>query len=206
MALVAIGVCAGVVVGSVWNVPEMLLARLREPVETVDLRARPSAPAGEMLTPFRELQTARPSRPATATPAPRAAASPPAAARTGSGTQVPPEPDASAVSAPPAATPSDTPSPGAAHSVIASIAARRGSERASTPERVVQVAATPDRVAAAALVERLRALGFRSFISGTRPAGRVRYRVRVRPGQGEEVAALAERLQARGFGVWITTE
>lgn len=214
LALVAIGVCVGVVVGSVWNVPELLLARLREPVATVELRAQPSTPDADTLSGFRGLQTPAASA-AVAPPQPHtpplAKAGPPVANAGPSRTEARRTPPA--VSAPLAsprtrARAAEAPAPAtdAARAVIADIAARRPDADRPFAERVVQVAATPDRGSATALVERLRALGFASFISGTRPSGTARYRVRVRPQGDEPIAALVARLKGRGFSVWITTE
>jgi cell division septation protein DedD len=96
--------------------------------------------------------------------------------------------------------------PDAAERVISEIAARDATKKPSGPQSVVQVAAHTDRQMAEALMRRLQESGFHSYISGTRPKGQHRYRVRVRPEAGASVKKLASRLEAQGFGVWITTE
>ena len=63
-----------------------------------------------------------------------------------------------------------------------------------------------DRVGVAALVRRLRPLGFDAYLSGTRAKSPNQYRVRVRPGRGDEVGVLKAALEKRGYLVWVTRE
>lgn len=193
--LIAVGTCVGIVVGTVWNVPELLIERLRRPVQIVEL-APVDLPGPADLPEFRSLQRRAPQRSAVApvAPAPRAA---PAKQRS-------PAPSAPAPARPTraAAAPSQT----SAQTVIADISRRTTGRVPSPSGKVVQVAAYTDARSAEALVRRLRERGYDSFVSSSVPQGRLRFRVRVRPAAGQEVAQLAEALGASGYGVWITRE
>jgi cell division protein FtsN len=190
-ALVGVGVCLGIVLGTVWDLPDLLLRRLLEAPRTVSL-APPEPSAGdEPLAAFRELQsrTRRRREAAPAAPAPSAPAPPKAAERR----------DEPAPEPPPKA-------PSAKDRALADVAARALRRSAPDEQVVIQVASYTDRRSAEALVTRLRRSGFDSYISHTQPAGETRYRVRVRPSGGLEASDLAGQLQSNGFNTWITTE
>ena len=206
--LVVVGACVGVVVGTVWNVPELLIERLRRPVEVVELAPDPPAAATD-LPEFRSLQRGAPPRP---TPGPVAA--PPRAAEPRREPQAAREPTAAREPAPASegvagvagAAPAAAPVESAARTLIAEIAERSAAVRPTPAGEVVQVAAYTDARSAEALVRRLQVRGYGAFVSQTVPEGRLRYRVRVRPAAGEDVARLAQELEASGYGVWITRE
>ena len=63
--LLAVGTCVGIVVGTVWNVPELLIQRLRRPVQVVEL-APVELPGPADLPEFRSLQRPAPQRSAPA--------------------------------------------------------------------------------------------------------------------------------------------
>ncbi len=177
--LVAIGGSVGLVVGSVSNVPELLLTWLAHERTTVSLGVPSAPPAAEMpaaesteLREFPNLQK----------PAPRA----------------PPPP---AVAAPP--PPASAPAAPNHEAVIAAIERKRVVAPAGP---VVQIASYTDPRSADALVARLRRLGFDSYVSNTSPQGEPRFRVRVRPAPGEDPARIASKLSANGFSVWVTRE
>ena len=210
--LLSIGVCLGVVLGSVLDGPRLFVRRLTQATQRVELR--PSTPESDPLLAFRALQRARPTPPPVVRPSPPSAASqpPPSVG--------PSPPRAAPPSPPPVARPSPTPrarppvaaaprppapapEPKVAERVIAEIAARDKSARSGP---VVQVAAYADRQMAEALVRRLQKRGFDSYISDTQPRGSHRFRVRVRPPLGKSANRLAARLESEGHGVWITKE
>jgi cell division protein FtsN len=193
-ALVGVGVCLGVVLGTVWDLPELLMRRLLETPRTVSLSAPEPGAGAEPLAAFRELQskTRRTRPPAPTAPEARA----PALA-------APPESAERRVERPPAPAPER---PSATDRVLADVAARAASRSAGDRDVVIQVASYTDRRSAEALVTRLRRAGFDSYLSHTRPEGEVRYRVRVRPGGGQGASELASELQSSGFSTWITTE
>ncbi len=180
--LLSIGVCLGVVLGSVLDGPRLFVRSLTQPTDRVELRPSATALEPELLPAFRELQRERPLPP----PSPRPAARPEVAA--------------APIRRAPAAGPE------ALERVIAEIAAREKSAPKTGPSEVVQVAAYTDRKLAEVLVERLRKRGFDSYISDTQPKGSHRFRVRVRPPSGDSANQLAARLEAQGHGVWITKE
>jgi cell division protein FtsN len=203
----AIGVCFGVVLGSVLDGPRLFVRRLTQASQRVELRPSGAGLETEPLTAFLELQRERPaSSPRPARSAPPPAPPPVAAAPRRPAPEPATPPDAaerviSEIAARDAASQRK-----AAERVISEIAARDAAKKPSGPQKVVQVAAHTDRQMAEALVRRLQDRGFDSYISGTRPKGKHRYRVRVRPEAGASVKRLASRLEAQGFGVWITTE
>ena len=180
--LLTIGGSVGIVVGTLWNVPEILLARLLQPVQRIDLARDAAELSTGPLPGFESLQRGIEGRRARV---PARAAKPPVSAA--------PRPPPRAAS----------PKQRAAEEVIADLAARSG---APGEGAVVQVASYTDRRAADALVRRLRAGGFESFLSDTRPGGTRRYRVRVRPRPGRDPKILAARLAREGFSVWVTNE
>jgi cell division protein FtsN len=191
-ALVGVGVCLGIVLGTVWDLPELLLRRLLEAPRTVSLAPPDSSAPEEPLAAFRELQskTRRKRRSPASTPAPPA---PPVRAAAESAEQrTEPEPARKA--------------PSAADRALADVAARAVSRSAPDDQVVIQVASYTDRRSAEALVTRLRRGGFDSYLSHTRPEGQTRYRVRVRPSGELGPAELAGKLQSSGFSTWITTE
>ncbi len=196
--LLSIGVCLGVVLGSVLDGPRLFVRRLTQPTERVELRPAATALEAELLPAFLDLQRERPVPPPS--PQPAARPSPPAMA--------PPSPRPTARPEVAAAPVRGVPAPGSevAERVIAAIAAREKSAPNTGPSEVVQVAAYTDRKMAEALVGRLRKRGFDSYISGTQPKGSHRFRVRVRPPSGDSAIQLAARLEAQGHGVWITKE
>ena len=194
-ALVVVGASVGVVVGTVWNVPELLIERLRRPVQIVEL-APVDLPGPADLREFRSLQRPLSKRPVAAPVArmPRARS-----AEQRSPTASEPAPAKPARAAPAASETS-------AKAVIADIS-RRSAGRAPNPSgKVVQVAAYSDARSAETLVRQLRERGYDSFVSSSVPRGKVRFRVRVRPAGGQDVARLAEALVAGGYGAWITRE
>ncbi len=212
--LLSIGVCLGVVLGSVLDGPRLFVRSLTQPTDRVELRPSATALEPELLPAFRDLQRARPLPP----PSPRPAARPSPPAVT------PPSPRPALRSSPPAVAP-PSPRPAARpevaaapirrapaagsealERVIAEIAARDKSAPKTGPSEVVQVAAYTDRKGAELLVGRLRKRGFDSYISDTQPKGSHRFRVRVRPPSGDSAKQLAARLEAQGHGVWITKE
>ncbi|TDJ07035.1 MAG: SPOR domain-containing protein [Deltaproteobacteria bacterium] len=196
--LLSIGVCLGVVLGSVLDGPRLFVRRLTQPTESIELRPAATALDLDLLPAFRELQRERLVPPPS--PPPAAAPSPPAVA--------PPSPRPMARPEVAAAPVRRVPAPGTevAERVIAEIAAREKSAPKTGPSEVVQVAAYTDRKGAEVLVGRLRKRGFDSYISDTQPKGSHRYRVRVRPPSGDSANQLAARLEAQGHGVWITKE
>jgi cell division protein FtsN len=190
-ALVGVGVCLGVVLGAVWDLPELLLRRLLEAPRTVSLSPPEPSAGAEPLAAFRELQskTRRARRSGPAVPAqPK-----PAEARSDSRPAPPPRPKG-------------TKGPSATERALADVAARAVGRSAGNRQVVIQVASYTDRRSAEALVRRLRRSGFDSYLSHTRPVGEVRYRVRVRPSDELGASELAVKLQSTGFSTWITTE
>ncbi len=196
--LLSIGVCLGVVLGSVLDGPRLFVRRLTQPTERVELRPSATALESELLPAFRELQRERPVPPPS--PPPAARPSPPAVAPPSPRPTARPEVAAAPVRRAPA------PGPEVVERVIAEIAAWEKSAPKTGPSEVVQVAAYTDRKLAEVLVERLRKRGFDSYISDTQPKGSHRFRVRVRPPSGDSANQLAARLEAQGHGVWITKE
>ncbi len=204
--LLSIGVCLGVVLGSVLDGPRLFVRRLTQPTERVELRPAATALEAELLPAFLDLQRERPVPPPS--PPPAARPSPPPAARPSPPAVAPPSPRPTARPEVAAAPVRGVPAPGSevAERVIAAIAAREKSAPNTGPSEVVQVAAYTDRKMAEALVGRLRKRGFDSYISDTQPKGSHRFRVRVRPPSGDSAIQLAARLEAQGHGVWITKE
>jgi len=217
--LLALGACLGIVVGSLLDAPRLLLQRLQDPVASVELgdtsTAEPgvvSAPAKGDLAEYAALQEAH--RPTKKVPAiqPEPAFLAPAKVK----------PVAKPVAKPPAPKPPESkPAPATkpeprAEDVIQAIAKRAKSPapaipRASTsaptkPGSVAQVGAFGDTASAQAMVDKLRGLGFDSYISNQKAKGRYSLRVRVRPSTGTNIAATAARLKERGFDVWVTKE
>jgi cell division protein FtsN len=188
VGLFAVGTSIGIVLGSVLEGPRLFVRRLTEPSQKVEIPASSIRLEAERLTAFRELQRERPS-------APRVPA-----------TRQPPPMPPEVATAPPRPAPERRADPEAAERVISQIEARRAVKVKSASQKVVQVAAYADKRAAEALVRRLKASGFDSYISHTRPEGQQRYRVRVRSKTGEAAKTLAARLEAEGLSVWITTE
>jgi cell division protein FtsN len=200
-ALVAVGVCLGIVLGTVWDLPELLLRRLLEAPRTVALTPPEPRAVEEPLAAFRELQSKsrrkRSSEPVARAPAPRERPQP-AERRE--------QPAPAAVPAPTPAPASAPEAPSAADRALADVAARAVSRSAPGRQVVIQVASYTDQRSAEALVTRLRRSGFDSYLSHTKPEGETRYRVRVRPSGDTKPADLAGKLQASGFSTWITTE
>ena len=229
-ALLAIGGCLGIVLGSVLDAPRLLLRRLQEPVQSAELRtpATEAAPQAQDLEQYRALQrevseTPRPERTSPRPPtgreqtasAPAPSAGERAAARSSSTARAP---EGAAVAeasddAPDVASPAPGPS---ADEVIRSMAQQpRRATRARRPPgtgapprgmRVVQVGAFDETAAALAVVDRLRALGFDSYLSDQKAPGAYRHRVRVKPSSRSDAGTLAAQLTLRGFEVWVTTE
>ncbi len=196
--LLSIGVCLGVVLGSVLDGPRLFVRRLTQPTERVELRPSVTALELELLPAFRDLQRERPVPPPSLPPT--AHPTPPAVAPPGPRPTARPEVAAAPVRR------ALAPAPEVVERVIAEIAAREKSAPKTGPSEVVQVAAYTDRKGAEVLVERLRKRGFDSYISDTQPKGSHRFRVRVRPPSGGSANQLAARLEAQGHGVWITKE
>lgn len=202
-ALIAVGGCIGVALGALLDGPRVLLRRLSEPVQSVELAPSPSATAGDELEEFRALQVMETSAQPEPAPAPAILSRNPGPQAGVGHVAAAPGPSARAVSV---------------EEVIAAIEERRASTRdrdppalpqpplAATRHRVVQVAAYGDLPSAEALVQRLHVRGFDSYVSGTHPKGQARHRVRVRAREGETAEGIAAQLKARGYGVWITTE
>ena len=192
--LILLGGCIGLVLGALLDAPRLLLRRLQEPVQIIELEPAVGpipglavAPTDQDLPEYRALQQAQPREappdvavPA-ARPAPKAEAPEPRAEDVISAiaARTPREP------APPAKL-EPTPSPGAGD--------------------VVQVGAFPDAGSAQRVVDRLKRLGFDSYRSERLGNGGSRHRVRVRPGGGRDAQRLAASLRERGFDVWITRE
>ena len=191
--LVAIGACLGIVIGSVSDTPRLLLERLRGPGATVDLAAPPApaeaAKASPPLEAFSELQKGTPppapaspvSSPPPAAPVKPAAIAPAAAPATRAAAPAPaakPAPPAPAASAPPAVAGAHT---------------------------VVQVLSLAERAQADAMVTRLKSQGFQPYVVPM-PDKSGRFRVRVRPGSGQSVAELEQKLRGLGMKTWITAE
>ncbi|MCH6562820.1 MAG: hypothetical protein IH800_10450, partial [Myxococcales bacterium] len=76
--LLAIGVCLGVVLGSVLDGPRLFVRRLTQPTESIELRPSATALDLDLLPAFRELQR---ERPAPSPAARRLASKPPPAAK-----------------------------------------------------------------------------------------------------------------------------
>jgi len=206
-ALLLIGGCAGLALGSLLDGPRVFLRHLLEPSESTEIAgvAAPAAPAE--LTEYRALQQTRPrAEPPAAQLPPRQAPAPkPAPARP------PPSPPESKPAAAPPARPEVQ-----ARDLIDEIAAKRAATRSPEVQprpalqrvgsKVVQIAAYRDIRSAEALVRRLRRGGFDSYVSSTRPDGEDRFRVRVSPGGETDIETLASELRERGFPIWVTTE
>ncbi len=204
-ALVAVGVCLGIVLGTVWDLPELLLRRLLEAPRTVALAPPESRAAEEPLAAFRELQskTRRKRKAEPAARAPAARERPQPAERREQPTPAPTQASVPAPTPIPASAPE---APSAADRALADVAARAVSRSAPGRQVVIQVASYTDQRSAEALVTRLRRGGFDSYLSHTKPEGETRYRVRVRPSGDTKPAELAGKLQSSGFSTWITTE
>ncbi len=207
-ALLVVGASLGVVLGSLSDAPRVLLRAWLEPVDTVVIEpAPPEAPnAARAAAPpelaYPDEQPASVSAPSPEpTPAAPPTSTPPSAEqlieriRESRGY---PDPVAVPVPAPPAPKP---------------LSAEPEPEPAPAPPRktppsgpVVQVAAYLERAPAEQLVRRLREGGFDAYISGSRPSGTQRYRVRVAPGAGEDANTLGGRLQTQGYDTWTTRE
>ncbi|MFQ5698439.1 MAG: SPOR domain-containing protein [Myxococcota bacterium] len=177
-ALLGFGISVGVAIGSLWDLPRLLLRLFQETPARVDLRR----PAGEPLQAFRALQQRRaPER----SPLPTVATAP--------GAPSPPAREQVA-------------QPGAFERAMAQLAARHRDDESDSAKVVIQIASYTDRRSADALATRLRRSGFQAYVSHTRPEGKPRYRVRVRPSGGLAPRELAARLKDHGFSVWVTSE
>ena len=204
--LISVGVCLGVVLGSVLDGPRLFVRRLSQGVQRVEIQASPSSLEPESLAAFRELQR---ERPAPSPAARRLASKPPPAAKPA---RVPKqrlekkEPPPSVAAAPKPRAASPEPRLQEAERVISEIAAREARRQQTGSGKVVQVAAYTERRMAEALVQRLRDDEFGAYVSDTRPEGTHRYRVRVRTQKGQSPQALASSLEERGLSVWITSE
>ena len=193
---VGLGMGLGVGIGVVWSVPGLVRDWWTGPMVTLAIAGggEPSAPVPPSLEPppleqFRRLQEG--------SVPPRAGGSQSARAR--------PAPHRAPPKAPPSSRLGAEAQTGAAARVIAEIARTRAvPPSAGTP--VVQVASEPTRARADALVDRLVREDFRAYVSGSRPEGSPRYRVRVRTARGQTPRVLAKALEARGFAVWVTNE
>ncbi len=211
--LLALGVCLGIVLGSLWDGPRLVLMRLSQPIQSVEVRSDESDAVNENLEEFRDLQregdrkrvVSRAPDVAQPKPAPKTEAKRPV------------------ISAPAA---KDEPTVVIdAQKVIAELRDQRLAKKklpplkpvASAPPaakivkappsgKVVQVASYTESNAADALVKKLRAAGFDSYLSNTRPDGAYRYRVRVRPKGSATVQVLANNLKQRGYTTWVTAE
>ena len=208
-ALLLVGAMLGIVLGALMDAPRLLLHRLNEPVQTVDIGsdmpgvgATQEAGEPDELEQYQKLQEAAPPqraprRPAPTTPAPQVAEPAPPKA---------PEPVAIAVA------PKDTPT---AEALIEAIAEEHKSPAPPAPNSaksaapasgpVVQVGAFPDARSAGALVGQLQAQGFNSYVSSNSTSS-YPHRVRVRPGASGDASELAGELKRRGFDVWVTQE
>lgn len=89
---------------------------------------------------------------------------------------------------------------------MAQLAARHRDDESDSAKVVIQIASYTDRRSADALATRLRRSGLQAYVSHTRPEGKPRYRVRVRPSGGLAPRELAARLKDHGFSVWVTSE
>jgi cell division septation protein DedD len=191
-ALLLIGGCAGLALGSLLDGPRVFLRHLLEPSESTEIVgvSAPAAPAE--LTEYRALQQTRPR------------AKPPSA-------QPPPStPESKAVTPPPVRPEVQV------RDLIDEIAAKRAATRSPEAQpqsarqrvgsKVVQIAAYRDIRSAEALARRLRRSGFDSYVSSTRPEGEERFRVRVSPSADTDIGTLASQLRERGFPIWVTTE
>jgi cell division septation protein DedD len=192
-ALLGIGCAIGLVVGTVSNVPELLLTWAARDSTTVELATPEPAPPARVadLQEFPKLQEpAKATAPLANAPLarnPQVAAPPPAAASPRP--QTPPAPQA--------------PAPAAKEAVVASLAKKTSPAPGGS---VVQVAAYSDARSAEALARRLRDQGFDSYVSDQKPDGQQRYRVRVRPSTGQDPKQLAAKLGQSGLSVWVTRE
>jgi cell division septation protein DedD len=209
-ALLAVGAMLGIVLGALMDAPRLLLHRLNEPVQTVEIGSdmpgvgatQGASEPVEELAQYEALQEEAPPRraprrPAPTSPAPEVAKPPPPKA---------PEPVAVAIA------PMETPS---AEALIEAIAEEHkspappppGPAKSAAPASgpVVQVGAFPDARSAGALVAQLQAQGFNSYLSSN-STSRYPHRVRVRPGASGDATVLAGELERRGFEVWVTQE
>lgn len=204
--LLALGACLGIVIGSLSETPRLLLERLRGPVETVEIASpekleKVEEPAASKLEVFGDLQEGKAPKPAKA---PAANAKPPAEA------EPPPELVPAAELPKPAPPPVPTPEPAAPAVAAApppSAAVESDPPAAVKPSggAVVQVASYVERKPAEELVAKLRGTGFQAYVS--QPAAvNGRFRVRIRPDEGESAADLAKRLRGFGFDTWATSE
>ena len=211
--LISVGICLGVVLGSVLDGPRLFVRRLSQGVQRVEIQTSPSNLDLESLTAFRELQR---EGPVPSPPSQQPALKPPPAALPA---PVPKQrlakkqPLASVAAARnPRAAKREPPSPSPeprlqeAERVISEIAAREASRQQAGSGKVVQVAAYTERRMAEALVQRLREDEFGAYLSDRRSESKHRYRVRVRTQKGQSPQALASSLKERGLSVWITTE
>jgi cell division septation protein DedD len=209
-ALLLIGGCVGLTLGSLLDGPRVFLRHLLEPSESAEIAGGPLPVAPAELTEYRALQQTG------ARPKPRPAPPPPVAA------PEPRPPQSTAAQAPaPRSRPAQVATPPTepevkARQLIDEMAAKRAAARDNQakprPEppregsKVVQIAAYKDIRSAEALVRRLRRGGFDSYVSRTRPEGEERFRVRVSPSGGSDIETLATQLRERGFSIWVTTE
>ena len=229
-ALLLAGASLGLLIGSVFEGPRLVIRRWTEQVATLEIAAPATAPPG-VLEEFEALQRA--SVPAAQRSAPRSSASqaPPAVDRQKPSAAVaavadvaahPPK-DARALidemkrrhdatlpkrtGAPPGSAIA-VPAPEPPASVKPAAPSPEPAPRAAIPSPAlgIQVAAYRDEASAAALVGRLLQLGFDAYLSGTRAQSPNQYRVRVRPGRGDEIGVLKAALEKRGFVVWVTRE
>lgn len=210
-ALLLIGGCVGLTLGSLLDGPRVFLRHLFEPSESTEIAGGPPPVAPAELTEYRALQQTRAGpkpRPAPPPP-PQAPAPEPQAAPSAAVQDAAPGPQTA-----PVATPPTRPSI-KARDLIDEMAAKRAAarERETKPppqprkgSKVIQIAAFKDMRSAEALVRRLRRSGFDSYVSSTQPEGEKRFRVRVSPSGGSDIQTLATQLRERGFSIWLTTE
>jgi cell division septation protein DedD len=221
--LILLGACIGLVLGALLDAPRILLRRLQEPVQTVEIEStadeasRQAEPlVDEDLSEYRALQKQAPpaARPDVAAPAPAPVAAAPGAATPLPKTREPSAEDVIGEIArrtprePEPAPKSNAASRSSAapkRNAAAKAAPRIASRTAVSPD-VVQVGAFPDVRSAQRVVDRLKRLGFDSYRSERAGNGGSRHRVRVRPDGVRDAQTLAGSLRERGFDVWITRE
>lgn len=208
--LLALGACLGIVIGSLSETPRLLLERLRGPVETVEIAVSPPAEKGDeptspKLESFSDLQEGK---------SPKPAKSPAANAKPVAEAEPPPEriPAEDLPKPAPATPPAATPAPQAAAPAVAAAPPPATAPPAQPPASiqppggaVVQVASYVERKPAEELVAKLKGTGFQAYVS--QPAAvNGRFRVRIRPDEGETASELAKRLRSFGFDTWATSE
>jgi cell division septation protein DedD len=202
--LLGLGACLGIVIGSLSETPRLLLERLRGPVETVEIASpekieKIEEPAASKLEVFGDLQEGK---------APKPAKAPPANAKPAAEVEPPPElvpaADLPTPAPPPVADPV-APAVAAAPPPSSSAPSQPPAAIKPTGAAVVQVASYVERKPAEELVAKLKSTGFQAYVS--QPAAvNGRFRVRIRPDEGESAGDLAKRLRGFGFDTWATTE